>query len=118
MTRGRSIERRSTKPIRGRDMKQLPSWCVKGARVNYSRVIGETPSILGAIVTQVPWPADSTNGATYWVTMIDKKNCWVAVEALSQAGPHDRDDCPCGHPPGDVGPNQECAGCNCADQVP
>ena len=33
--------------------------------------------------------------------------CWAA-----KAGPHDREDCPCGHPFGTKGP---CAGCNCAD---
>ncbi len=30
-------------------------------------------------------------------------------------GPHDHDECPCGHPYGTKG---ACAGCNCADQVP
>lgn len=31
------------------------------------------------------------------------------------AGPHDRPDCPCGHPVGEQG---RCAMCNCADDPP
>lgn len=42
---------------------------------------------------------------------------FVARRALSStpqpASPHDRPDCPCGHPLGTIGP---CAGCNCADE--
>jgi hypothetical protein len=36
----------------------------------------------------------------------------VRFEIEPPAGSHDRIDCPCGHPPGEVGP---CGGCNCAD---
>ena len=34
------------------------------------------------------------------------------LATLPPPGPHDRADCPCGHPLGTKGP---CAGCNCAD---
>lgn len=40
---------------------------------------------------------------------------WCGVGEEVKPGPHDRDDCPCGHPFGELGP---CAGCNCADGAP
>lgn len=38
-----------------------------------------------------------------------------AWRAWIDAHPHDRFDCPCGHPPGESG---VCGGCNCADEAP
>ena len=38
-----------------------------------------------------------------------------AYLAAPVPGPHDRPDCPCGHPIGTRGP---CAGCNCDDPTP
>jgi hypothetical protein len=42
---------------------------------------------------------------------------WRKLSANRRArlGPHDRADCPCGHPVGTRGP---CAGCNCGDPAP
>lgn len=37
------------------------------------------------------------------------------AEFPDERGPHDRPDCPCGHPWGEQGP---CGGCNCADENP
>lgn len=40
---------------------------------------------------------------------------WCGSGVEVKPGPHDRHDCPCGHPFGTLGP---CAGCNCADGAP
>ena len=37
---------------------------------------------------------------------------WCGSGVEVKPGEHDRDDCPCGHPFGEVGP---CARCNCGD---
>jgi hypothetical protein len=42
----------------------------------------------------------------------DQTTCLSCLEPLPALGPHDRPDCPCGHPPYESWP---CAGCNCAD---
>ena len=45
----------------------------------------------------------------------DQSTCLACLEPLRALGPHDRPECPCGHPPYEAG---QCAGCNCADGAP
>lgn len=46
---------------------------------------------------------------------IDPNGARAVLDKLPPAGPHDRADCPCGHPLGTQG---VCGGCNCADGAP
>lgn len=61
----------------------LPAWAVVGARVDYSSVIGEAPTITGATITHGPFklPRAGRQPIRYACT-IDKKRGWVALEAL------------------------------------
>lgn len=54
-------------------------------------------------------PSDDRQGYFHGMPLKSDDSC----EYFDPNGLHDHQDCPCGHPPGAVGP---CAGCNCADK--
>lgn len=62
-------------------MKSPPAWMVAGALVDYSAVIGEPPTLLGAKIRSEPWQL----GHGQWVVAIEGKAGGVAIEALRQA---------------------------------
>ncbi len=59
---------------------EIPSFVRAGAKVNYSSVIGEAPTVLGCYITSDVFVLGQTP-----CVMIDKKRGGVAVAALSAA---------------------------------
>ncbi len=69
-------------PMHQHFYRQPPSWLVKGVRVHYSPIIGETPDTMNCTVMAEPFlVAGHPDGR--WVTIIDKHRGWVACEALT-----------------------------------
>lgn len=60
----------------------IPSWCVRGARVDYHAIIGADPTLYNVAVTADPFVVKGVG----YVTFIEKIRGWVAVDALSLAG--------------------------------
>lgn len=59
-------------------------WMVVGADVDYCAVIGGPPTLSGCKIVAPPFrmPGNSMR----WVTFIDNKRGWIAIEALQEAG--------------------------------